>query len=609
MRQNNRTSFLKSFPNSSGAYSLRQLSQASTDVMRVRRSSDNAEQDFNANEVKGSVLSDWVNEDVITYTSDYDSTVSNLTAISGAVITQSADNPYSGTYSARIALTGGDTVGFGRLTDLPVNSKVRVDGFYRTDGVSNVNGDFGDESNGSLLLPATSSWTAFSLTSSQYLASGFNFLDLGVLGTADGWIELDNVTVTSISGNGYAPKLLDQRVPTSKDAMYFDGVDDYVLLDSVINLSTNNFKVDCYMVSVDGVYSMLSDNGGNRFSLVLARESTVDKYQVRDTDGSFYTVQTNERLLPADGSVVHIVVERTSATQISVTVDGTTYADKITIPSGFSGQIQRIGQSLPNSRHKGLVYDLSVTDSGGTSLIEWDGTINNAISQGWSISGTPQRVLETDVTKISRDFSQSTAGSQPQIIDNGALVTENTKPVLDFNGTTSHLRCPASEFITPTTALQVSVACKNNSARLSGDEVLIGQYDYGANKRSWAIVVNADENLQLAIGDPLDGTVEGVWVSDNVISPNNLQTIGFKYNAGTVVVYVNGVEVSGSVSTGSIPATLYNSDTDATIGCSLNSNTPVNFWDGQIGEAYIADNLTDDLADIQLAQMKAFNIS
>jgi len=52
-------SFLREFPNSSGAYSTRKLSPKATDVMRVRRSYDNAEQDFNANEVKGSGLLDY----------------------------------------------------------------------------------------------------------------------------------------------------------------------------------------------------------------------------------------------------------------------------------------------------------------------------------------------------------------------------------------------------------------------------------------------------------------------------------------------------------------------------------------------------------------------
>ena len=52
--------FLREFPNSSGAYSTRKLSPKATDVMHVRRSYDNAESNFNANEVKGSGLLDYV---------------------------------------------------------------------------------------------------------------------------------------------------------------------------------------------------------------------------------------------------------------------------------------------------------------------------------------------------------------------------------------------------------------------------------------------------------------------------------------------------------------------------------------------------------------------
>jgi len=209
----------------------------------------------------------------------------------------------------------------------------------------------------------------------------------------------------------------------------------------------------------------------------------------------------------------------------------------------------------------------------------------------------------------ARNFTNATAANQPAIVRAGTLQTANSKPVIDFDGTNDTLRCPAATFGTPTTLLQVSAVCKNDNADLSGNEILIGQHDSGTSQRSWILYVNNAERLVVNFGDPAAGTFEGLWISDNAISPINLQTLGFTYNAGTLVAYVNGVVVAGSISIGTIPTSLYNSNGDVTIGSFLNSNVATGHWNGQIPEVYVADNLLDDLAEIQQAQMAAFGIS
>ena len=229
----------------------------------------------------------------------------------------------------------------------------------------------------------------------------------------------------------------------------------------------------------------------------------------------------------------------------------------------------------------------------------------------WTGAGDGLVVPWADQSGTARTFSQSTAANQPAIVRSGVLQTANGKPVIDFDGTNDHLRCPAATFITPTTQLQVSLVCKNDNADLSGLsglETLIAQWDFGTVQRSWVILINAAEKIEVLFGDPADGTLEGGWVSTAAISPINLQTVGFTFNAGTVVLYVNGVATAGSVTSGVIPTSLFNTNADATIGCTLGSNVAGNVWNGQIGELYAADNLLDDIAEIQQAQMAAFNI-
>ena len=234
--------------------------------------------------------------------------------------------------------------------------------------------------------------------------------------------------------------------------------------------------------------------------------------------------------------------------------------------------------------------------------------IKNGTLTAWTGAGDGLVVPWFDQSGSARNFSQTTAANQPAIVRSGVLQTANGKPVMDFDGTNDTLRCPAASFITPTTLLQVSVVCKNDSAD-TGNEYFFGQYEVVSDKRSWAMFVDVNEKLRVNFGDPSDGTFEGAWRSTAEISPVNLQTLGFTFNGGTVVLYVNGVAVAGTLPSGTIPTSLYDSNVDATIGSYLASNVPAEPWNGQIGEVYVADNLLDDIAEIQQAQMEAFGIT
>jgi len=74
---------LGSIADSAAAYSLRALNGGDPMVARVRRSSDDAEKDFAASDVSGGALVDWVNEDVVTYQSDFSAGTNGWTLTSG----------------------------------------------------------------------------------------------------------------------------------------------------------------------------------------------------------------------------------------------------------------------------------------------------------------------------------------------------------------------------------------------------------------------------------------------------------------------------------------------------------------------------------------------
>jgi len=399
--------------------------------------------------------------------------------------------------------------------------------------------------------------------------------------------------------------------------MYFGGASsgDKVVFGSRIELTVNNFiiKYKNLIVDTPSDIDILNFDTVSNAQAVCYHNTTNVRVRAYNSPFNLYNISLSTAL-PV-GTEFDFELQRVSNT-VTVFLNGLSVGTQ-TVDSGDNFGFDRVNGDLTNSSMwKGYLRKLEVYEGASDVLTHSypaDGNKNSNWtdqigSNNGTVYGSPARVLKTDFTKTSRDFSQSTAGSQPLIVENGTLIVENTKPMIDYNGTTDHLRCPASSFITPTTALQVSVVCKNDSATLSAFEILIGQYDHGSNQRNWFMGVNADEKLELAFGDPSNGTLEGNWTSDAVISPANLQTVGFTYNAGIVQLKVNGSNVAGSIS-GAIPATLYNSNVDATIGCVLSSNSPVSHWNGQILEVYVADNLTDNLDDIQAAQMEAFNIT
>ena len=78
------------------AYSLRadlNDKQGNNKVVRVRRSSDNAEKDFLGKDVDG--IADWVNEDVVTYQSDFSSGTDGFSGASGGTVSGNVDSIFS----------------------------------------------------------------------------------------------------------------------------------------------------------------------------------------------------------------------------------------------------------------------------------------------------------------------------------------------------------------------------------------------------------------------------------------------------------------------------------------------------------------------------------
>ena len=251
--------------------------------------------------------------------------------------------------------------------------------------------------------------------------------------------------------------------------------------------------------------------------------------------------------------------------------------------------------------YTGASTEVRIASNAQSNIGFADNELNEPSLVSFADGGDAFNVVFKDQTANGRDFSRSTASEQPKIVSNGTVIKANTKPTLSYDGTNDHLRCPPADFVTPTDKLQVSIVVKNAKSNIGSNEYIMGQYGSGQDERSWAILVENDEKIQLNFGNPANGTFGGAWISDNSIDLENLQTIGFTFDAGTVVIYVNGSVMSSSSIAGTIPTLLFDSNADVTIGSAL--------WEGDISEAYLADNLTDSIVEIQQNQMEYFNIN
>jgi len=121
-------------------------------------------------------------------------------------------------------------------------------------------------------------------------------------------------------------------------------------------------------------------------------------------------------------------------------------------------------------------------------------------------------------------------------------------------------------------------------------DYIFGQYDAGTNKMSWAIIYDSTYLGKLRINLSDDGTWTSghrkayVTTSANIID-GNWHLAGFTWNSGTFKLYVDGVEAAVTKYLDDAITILYNSDANLTIGCALNSGSPVQLFTGSIDDA------------------------
>lgn len=446
------------------AYSLRHVSDGYTgDVVRVRRSVDNTEQDFNPTEIEDGTLVDWV-----TALDDSTELVTNGTFdtdISG----------WSQTASGWVYGTNNVTNTTGSNGELLYQSISTVAGqtYLLTFDVVSLSGTLQVSVRDSSVFGTTLAGTDQTTTGSKtYIFTAATTTTVIRFGDYFTSCTLDNISVKEAS-SGFVTTWYDQSgnsndatqataasqpkivsggslvTENGKPAIDFDGDDDSLLNSTLTANSTQSvFYVKRGIIRSGssnilgfptttndtqiGIYYWNSADYEYGFNTWVA-----DSWGIESAT-SLFTKQTIEFALFKDGnpttSGVKLFIDSVeqSLSQVKGTSTSRTMADGFRIGTG--------GASFSKQDYDGLLQEIIVYPSDQSSNRE---LIETNVNHYYSIySQTNDGFVTTwyDQSGNGNHATQATAASQPKIVSAGSLVVENGKAALDFDGSDDFLQ-------------------------------------------------------------------------------------------------------------------------------------------------------------------------
>jgi len=537
------------------AYSLRNLSDSYTgSVVEVRRTSDNAVRSFTAAEVTDGTLTTWVNADVdkLDLQTESGALIGNVTNETATGFDFSVNNEGSGGFKNLIALGSGVEGTYLVTFDVVLNSgsfngvEVRVSSpFLSTELSSGAN---------SISYNAASGSNVFFFTNS----------------TASADVSITNLTLTQTTADGTVSKWYDQSTtsgtPNAKHAVQtdaakqpkivsggslitggldFDGVDERLITGSFsLTQAFTSFSVTSTDVSSTsaGIWG-IADSESSPFEATSFYRSD-DGFAINSgatlTTASTQTYNTGRDYLKTsffDGASSSIRVD--GVTKVTATA-GTTNPSGLLMLGQFISSSGGTGIRLNGKIQEIIIYDSDQTDNrtafeanigevyGIAGIPAYDNTVNGFVETWYDQSGN------------GNNATQLTAGSQPKIVDAGALVTGG----LDFDGVNDNLDCPntlsqngqadATIFVGKLVDnLATYGFCDNSGASphfIRGITTNFGTY-LGVNVDLNYATANTDENLHFVqkatTSNQSFGSLNGVT--------NSLDAGTFGYTSGVII--------------------------------------------------------------------------
>jgi surface protein len=368
-------------------------------TIRVRRDIDNEERDFTPDEINNGSLLNW------TYgLAALPSPTGLLDDYKGSAFAMSPDTLLYSTYSAVDDITNSET--------------------------------FGVEDQWSVAILRDSDDAIRSFTPTQ-ITDGTALTWVNELGAANGFVRRgydQSVTALNVSNLNHAdqestpamPKLFDSStgliLENGKAAIEFDGVDDDLTLSSEISTDTH------YMSMVAANTTKGRTLGDTTYAHFLESGATDNRYRI---DGTIYNLGTRIFQTQELGTWSRVT------TSSEFFQDGTSINSATVVAGDYKFKV--IGSTNNDVHSDGLIQELIIFDSDQSSNRSG---IETAINTEYAIYNTPSAYVTKwyDQSGNGKDAVQTTASSQPKIVSDGVLVTENGKVALEFDGVDDWLK-------------------------------------------------------------------------------------------------------------------------------------------------------------------------
>ena len=509
-------SLLQISPNASIALSLRSLTGSDPKVVRVRRDSDNDEQDFTASEVSSGALVDYVNSQV---TKPLDVRELQSDGRTGDFILAKA------AYSLRSLGDRQATIAQG---DVPLDEDTvqAPSGKYvvqvRRSSDNRIKSFTADEvSDGTLVSFVGSGNDGF--VRALYDQSVSN--QAGTTPTGRHAIQNDSAKQASIVTNGAL---------NTSGGLEFDGTDDFYNINSLSfeNKPLSMFSLqDAQSSANDGTIGSTADKG-----IAFKRNNVRYTLTSSTIDTSVTGVSTGDLKLL---TVIHNGT--TNANNIRVALDGTLLTAATSSGANGSNAITQLGSLdsaeaghfLSGTFKEFLIYDTDQTDNRGA--------FEANIAEHYNISGIPAEdnqvngFVETwyDQSGNSRDITQTTADEQPKIVNQGVLLTDG----IEFDGTNDTLN--TSSGLTFTLSNDLSLFSVINQDVTSDQNPVISQSDGTGTGRT--LLEGKDGDIRSFIGGSAQ-TFGTIGTTESIV------TIIYDDSANTLDAFKDGSQ-SGSQKT------------------------------------------------------------
>ncbi len=245
----------------------------------------------------------------------------------------------------------------------------------------------------------------------------------------------------------------------------------------------------------------------------------------------------------------------------------------------YGGPVVRVRRSSDNAE-----ADFTATQVSDGSLAAWVGAGNNGFVRTWY-----------DQSGNGRNAEQSTTGNQPQIVSNGSLLVENTKPRLSFNGSTQRLTFAEIE-VNSCTCFTIA-----NRIGAAAFQNIIGVGRPTATTDSFVLGVNNDAGygpiLLASRYDTTSGARGGSLNSNAQRLRTGLWNGGAVGSVTSYAAWDNNVSVT-LVSTGA--STLGNANSaSSVIGGVFSGGSLVSLWNGNIQEIiFYPSDLTSSITGV-----------